>query len=140
MVGQVAASRGDIEVARNLWLQPCANPELGAALYSNVAFAALKCGGSRTVDHVCLAAVVGVAPRNVHCCMEPRLLLLCVCMGPFNTCVLGTEAARPSTIPAFALTCQPSRSWLRASAVRICQLPPDTSSADRPRCARCGRR
>ena len=61
MVGQ-AASRGDIEVARNLWLQPCADAELGAALYSNVAFAALKCGGSRTVDHVCLAAVVGVTP------------------------------------------------------------------------------
>lgn len=61
-MGQEAATGSDIEVARNLWLQPCADSELGAALYSNVAFAALKCGGSRTVDHVCLAAVVGAKP------------------------------------------------------------------------------
>ena len=99
LVGQEAAWRGDIEVARNLWLQPCADAELGAALYSNVAFAALKCGGSRTVDHVCLAAVVGVAPRNAHACMEPCFCLCspCVhpCLGLLITCALGTEAADP---------------------------------------------
>ena len=49
---------------RELWLEPCADGELGAALYSNAAFAALKCTGSRNQDPVCIAAVVRPRPRH----------------------------------------------------------------------------
>lgn len=46
-----------------LWLQPCADGELGAALYCNAAFAALKCTGSRDLDRTCIAAVVRPTPN-----------------------------------------------------------------------------
>ena len=60
--GEGACSEGG--AARELWLQPCAHSELGAALYSNAAFAALKCTGSRTADRACIAAVVRLPPKH----------------------------------------------------------------------------
>ena len=59
-----ACARYNTEATRELWLQPCADSELGAALHSNAAFAALKCGSAKTADRVCLAAVVGANPRR----------------------------------------------------------------------------
>ena len=60
--GEGACSEGG--AARELWLQPCAEGELGAALYSNAAFAALKCMTLRTPDgHVGIAVVVRLRPR-----------------------------------------------------------------------------
>ncbi len=59
-----ACARYNTEVMRDMWLVPCKDIELGAALHSNAAFAALKCGSARTADRVCLAAVVGAKPRH----------------------------------------------------------------------------
>ena len=104
---------------RELWLQPCADGELGAALYSNAAFAALKCMSPRIPDgHVGIAAVVRLRPRHnllkvlsssVHCAFPAPCILHTLAYCKSMTLVCSAQKL-PDTIPRkkVCLTYQPA--------------------------------
>ena len=142
--GGAEGACSDEGAVRELWLQPCADGELGAALYSNAAFAALKCTDSRNQDHVCIAAVVRPRPRH-SLAKELGSLVRCALAGPcivrYGSCVLSAEAARQGTLLAVCLCHQPCSCRFQLvvrTCSLLCQPQYNWCSSGRPRCARCG--